>query len=84
MPFIKDNSRYYPYQTWRELCKIAHHLMAAYSFIEYALALLVNAMNLENVLCQVNAHGCNLHIGLLYFVMEILVHHTLALSCRSE
>ena len=41
----------------------ARHLFALECFVEYGLAVLINAVNLKHILGQVDANGCNLHGG---------------------
>ena len=44
-------------------------------FIENFLTFLIAAMNLKNILCQINANGCNLHIGRSYLLVGIRIRH---------
>ena len=44
-------------------------------FIENFLTFLIAAMNLKNILCQINTNGCSLHIGRSYFFVRIHIRH---------
>ena len=61
--------------SWAKCVSTCQHVFALKLLVEYLLALFVDAMYLYDVLCQVNPYCCNLHIGRLYCVVGIRIHH---------
>jgi len=55
-------ARLHTNETGGKLAEELHHLLAAQLPNEHDLALTVDAVNLENVLGEINANGANLHV----------------------
>jgi hypothetical protein len=61
-PVMGRRARLHANETGRKLPEELHHLLAAQLPNENNLALTVDAMDLENVLGEINANGANLHV----------------------
>jgi hypothetical protein len=71
-------------KTGRKLAEERYHLATTQCPSDNNSARLINAMDLKNVLGEINAHRGNSHSGWLLLFVVPDENHTLALRCRER
>ena len=71
-------ARFYANQTGLKFAEERRHLATTQGLADNDLSRLINAVNLKNVLRQINANSRNLHDGWLLLLVVLDGNHTLA------
>ena len=81
-PVVRTGTGFQPDQTGGQTLEELHHLTAPQLAAQERFAVTIDAVYLEDFLCQINANAGNLHVGLLSSIDWWITLPSLAHRCR--